>query len=313
MNYRDKTVKNVEITNLTKSYDDFIVLDEVNLHVEKGEIVGVLGPNGAGKSTLLRMCEGRDKYDSGRIECFGHDISIDKDIVKGNLGLVLQRPSFSSYSTVSEVIELFASINKPRVNPDSLSRKLGLEEKADVRIAKLSGGQRQRLGVLIGLMWGAGLLLLDEPTSELDPQARRLVWDLIRIIAHEHNSSVLMTTHQMEEAESLCDRVYIIDNGKIVEHGTPSQIIMKHCDDVIVTFSIIDDEQSRNSGLLDECEYLQHGHVLKCRKSVESLQDGRRMMKELLDMANLEILDIGIKRSNLEDVFIQLTGSKLRN
>jgi ABC-2 type transport system ATP-binding protein len=310
---KEREKMSLEITNLTKSYDGVLALCEVDLYVQPGEVVGVLGPNGAGKSTLLRLCEGVETLDTGRICCFGKDLSVEKNAIKGNLGLVLQRPTFSAYSTVREVIQLFSDLNATKFEPMKLANVLGLDEKLDAKIAKLSGGQRQRLAVLIGLMWGAGLILLDEPTSELDPHARRIVWDLISQVAKQANSAVLMTTHQMEEAEALCDRVYILEHGKVVTSGTPSQIIYEHCDEITLTVSIAESLLFQTQELLGELEYSKHGHILKCQKIVKSLEDGQELIKLLLQQDNFEVLDIGLERSNLEDVFIRLTGNSLKD
>jgi len=301
----------LEISNLTKSYGNFIALDKVNLYVKAGEIVGILGPNGAGKSTLLRLCEGIEGFDEGRISFTDKDISIEKDLVKGNIGLVLQRPTFSSYSSVKEVISFFSNIKDPKFETTALARALELDIKFDSRIGKLSGGQRQRLAILIGLMWGPSLILLDEPTSELDPHGRRVVWDLIAKIAKESNSAVLISTHQMEEAELLCDRVYILDAGKVIASGTPAQIIYEHCKNITLNVSVNQDALYHLQEKIGEVDYSLHGEILRCSKNIDSIKVGKSFMKEVLNQIEFEVLDLALNRANLEDVFLHLTGEPL--
>ncbi|MFA7388142.1 MAG: ABC transporter ATP-binding protein [Thiohalobacteraceae bacterium] len=302
----------LEVTNATRRYGDFVALDGVDVNVGAGEIVGILGPNGAGKSTLIRACEGLEPIDQGRVLLLGRDIAIERDAVKGRIGLVLQRPRFSGYATVRETIELFRSFHTGSIAPDHLTETLGLKPKLDVRISKLSGGERQRLAVLVGLMGGHELILLDEPTSELDPQARRVVWQLISMVAREQNSAVLMTTHQMEEAEVLCDRVYIIDHGRIITSGHPAQVIVENCEDIAVTLTLRDEALEAIRAAYPDLVMTRNGRLLKCQKSAVSVQEGQQLMRELLDRFGDAVLDVGLQRPNLEDVFIKLTGAHLR-
>lgn len=304
--------KTLEITNVSKSFGDFQVLDAIDLHVSAGEIVGILGPNGAGKSTLLRACEGLEKVDEGRIQISGADLTIDRGAVKGRIGLVLQRPKFSSYATVCETIDLFKSFHPISIPVDYLTDVLGMTSKLDTRIAKLSGGERQRLGVLVGLMGGQELTLLDEPTSELDPQARRVVWQLISEKARRHNAAILMTTHQMEEAEVLCDRIYIVNHGRIISSGSPAQIIMENCDTMTLTFMVREDVFKDLGLASDGLGISRHGQFLKCRKEVASSEEGQALMHDFLRRFGPNILEVALQRPNLEDVFIKLTGTHLR-
>lgn len=302
----------LDVVNVSRAYGDFQALDGVDIHVDAGEIVGILGPNGAGKSTLVRACEGLEKIDQGRILVLGEDIAVDRNAIKGRIGLVLQRPKFSGYATVRETISLFRSFKPEGISPDRMVEALGLVPKLDVKIAKLSGGERQRLAVLIGLMGSHELILLDEPTSELDPQARRIVWQLISAVARQRKSAVLMTTHQMEEAEFLCDRVYIIDHGKIIASGNPAQVIVENCDTLSVEFMISDDMAGDLSSTYPDLRIARHGQFLKCRKEVETVEQGQTLMRHLLERFGAHILEVGLQRPNLEDVFIKLTGAHLR-
>lgn len=308
----DEKARLLEATNVSKSFGDFPALDGVSIHVESGEIVGILGPNGAGKSTLLRACEGLERPDTGRIVALGRDLTVEPGAIKGHIGLVLQRPRFSGYATIRETVTLFSSFASPRISPEKMVEALGLTSKLDTRIAKLSGGERQRLGVLIGLMAGHEIVLLDEPTSELDPQARRVVWRMIAAIARDHGSAVLMTTHQMEEAELLCDRIYIIDHGRIIAEGTPSQVILENCDTMSVAFTVRERSVERSGYELDPAETSRHGQFLKSRKRVTSIETGQALMRDLIERFGADLVEVALKRPNLEDVFIELTGAQLR-
>ncbi|WP_338844655.1 ABC transporter ATP-binding protein [Massilia sp. W12] len=313
MDSSDPSVPCLEVVNTSISYGDFIALDGVDLKIQSGEIVGILGPNGAGKSTLIRACEGLEKIDQGRILLLGKDISVERKALEGRIGVVLQRPKFSSYATVRETIDLFRSFRACGSEPERLTEALGLNSKLDVKISKLSGGERQRLAVLIGLMGRHELILLDEPTSELDPQARRVVWQLISQVARQHNSAILMTTHQMEEAEVLCDRVYIIDHGKIIASGNPAQVIFDNCEEMSVLVTIQADAMEAVGAAYPNIASTRHGQFIKCHIKVAAVEEGQKLMRELLERFGSAVVDVGLQRSNLEDVFIKLTGAHLRD
>jgi ABC-2 type transport system ATP-binding protein len=242
----------------------------------------------------------------------GRDITVERDAAKGHVGLVLQRPRFSGYATVRETVQLFASFRAAGENADRYVELLGLTPKLDVRIAKLSGGERQRLAVAIGLMGEHEILLLDEPTSELDPQARRVVWQLVSMVARQRNCAVLMTTHQMEEAEVLCDRVYVIDHGRIIASGNPAQVIVENCDSMAVCFMVRADAIGMLRARFPAVEPTCHGQYFKASKQVRTVQEGQQVMRELLEIFGDGMLEVGLQRPNLEDVFIRLTGADLR-
>jgi ABC-2 type transport system ATP-binding protein len=303
----------LEVNNATRSYGDFTALDGVDIMVKPGEIVGILGPNGAGKSTLIRACEGLEKIDQGRILLMGKDIAVERDALKGRIGVVLQRPRFSGYATVRETIQLFRAFRPGGSDPAPLTEALGLASKLDIRISKLSGGERQRLAVLIGLMGRHDLVLLDEPTSELDPQARRVVWQLISQAARQQGSAILMTTHQMEEAEVLCDRVYIIDHGRIIASGNPAQVIIDNCEEMAVMVTVHAEVLDAVTAAYPAISSTRHGQFVKCHMKVATVAEGQALMRTLLDRFGASVLDVGLQRSNLEDVFIKLTGAHLRD
>ena len=214
----------VKINNLKKFYGDIPAVDGVSFNVKKGEVFGMLGPNGAGKTTIIEIIEGMRLADSGTATINGFDIRKNPKSVKKIIGVQLQQNSFFDYLNLSEIIELYASLYGYKLNPFDLLSKVGLVQKQKAHYKELSGGQKQRLSIAVALVNNPIVLFLDEPTTGLDPQARRHVWNLVKKIRTE-GSTIIMTTHYMEEAEELCDRVAIIDSGKIIALGPPDILI----------------------------------------------------------------------------------------
>lgn len=222
MAFRKKPI--VEAKNLTKRYDDATVVDGIDFTVYEGEIFGILGPNGAGKTTTLEMIETLRPIDGGGVILSGIDVASNPDAIKAMIGVQPQSPSFEEKTKLTEIINFFASIYGERVNPKEFLADVQLEEKANSYPEQLSGGQRQRFSIATALVHGPKVFFLDEPTTGLDPQARRNLWDLIRVI-RDRGVTVIMTTHYMDEAQLLCDRVAVMDNGKIIALDTPSALI----------------------------------------------------------------------------------------
>lgn len=216
--------KIVSVKNLVKSYDGVRVVDGISFDVERGEIFGILGPNGAGKTTTLEMLETLRTIDSGRATIDGVDVQKDPDLIKRLIGVQPQSPAFQDKTKVREVIELFAAAYGERVDAMKFLRDVELEDKAEAYVEQLSGGQKQRLSITTALVHGPKVFFLDEPTTGLDPQARRNLWDLIRGV-RDRGVSVIMTTHYMDEAEILCDRIAVMDEGRIVALDTPKKLI----------------------------------------------------------------------------------------
>jgi len=246
----------VEISHLRKSYNSMIAVDGISFKVEEGEIFGILGPNGAGKTTTVEMIEGIRSIDSGQIKVLGIDAKKNPQKLKEIIGVQLQEGSFYDLLTVWETLDLLASFYKKSRNLKEVLTLTDLEEKKKALVSKLSGGQKQRLALAAALICEPPLLFLDEPTTGLDPQARHHTWSFINQIKKE-GKTIILTTHYMEEAEKLCDRVAIMDHGKIITLNTPSNLIK---------------------------ELLAKGFKKKVIK----------------------------KEANLEDVFLNLTGHKLR-
>lgn len=214
----------VEAKNLVKVYDGARVVDGVSFAVQKGEIFGILGPNGAGKTTTLEMLETLRPIDGGSAIVAGVDVQKNPEAVKRLIGVQPQSPAFQDKTKLREVIEQFAAAYGERVDVMKFLRDVDLEEKANAYVEQLSGGQRQRLSITTALVHGPKVFFLDEPTTGLDPQARRHLWDLIQAI-RERGVSVIMTTHYMDEAELLCDRIAVMDAGKIIALDTPQNLI----------------------------------------------------------------------------------------
>jgi ABC-2 type transport system ATP-binding protein len=214
----------VEVKDLRKRYGDKQAVDGVSFNVNKGEIFGILGPNGAGKTTTLEMMETLRPIDSGTVKINGIDVSKDPQKIKYIVGVQPQAPAFQDKTKLKEVIELFAAAYGEKVDPMEFLRDVDLEEKANSYVEDLSGGQKQRLSITTALVHGPKVFFLDEPTTGLDPQARRHLWDLISAV-RDKGISVIMTTHYMDEAEMLCDRIAVMDDGKIIAIDTPKNLI----------------------------------------------------------------------------------------
>lgn len=214
----------VKVIDLKKRYGEKQAVDGVSFSVNKGEIFGILGPNGAGKTTTLEMMETLRPIDSGSVEISGINVSKQPQDIKFLIGVQPQSPAFQDKTRLTEVIELFAAAYGEKVDTMQFLRDVGLEEKAKSYVEDLSGGQKQRLSITTALVHGPKVFFLDEPTTGLDPQARRHLWDLIKEV-RDRGISVIMTTHYMDEAEVLCDRIAIMDEGKIVAIDTPKNLI----------------------------------------------------------------------------------------
>ncbi len=214
----------IKVKNLKKRYGDKQAVNGVSFEVKKGEIFGILGPNGAGKTTTLEMMETLRPIDSGSAIIDGIDVAKDPNTIKYLIGVQPQTPAFQDKTKLTEVVQMFAAAYGERVDPMEFLKDVGLEEKANNYVEELSGGQKQRLSITTALVHGPKVFFLDEPTTGLDPQARRNLWELIEQV-RDKGISVVMTTHYMDEAEVLCDRIAVMDNGKIIALDTPKNLI----------------------------------------------------------------------------------------
>lgn len=219
----------IKVENLKKRYGDKQAVDGISFTVKKGEIFGILGPNGAGKTTTLEMMETLRPIDSGSVVIDGIDVASEPDQIKYIIGVQPQTPAFQDKTKLTEVIEMFGAAYGEKVDPMKFLRDVELEDKANSYVENLSGGQKQRLSITTALVHGPKVFFLDEPTTGLDPQARRHLWDLIEQVRAK-GISVVMTTHYMDEAEILCDRIAVMDNGKIVAIDTPKNLVKQLLD-----------------------------------------------------------------------------------
>ena len=227
----------IEVEKLRKSYGEIKAVNSISFTVAEGEIFGMLGPNGAGKTTTMEIVEGLRPADSGTVSVLGMDIKQHSRRIKASIGVQLQTTSLYPRLKVHEVIELFGSFFPKAVPPDELIKLVGLEDSRDKLCINLSGGQQQRLSVSLALVNDPRILFLDEPTSGLDPQARHNIWDLIKL-QQEKGKTVFLTTHYMEEAEHLCERVAIIDHGEIIATDRPDRLVNQHFNEEAIEFQL---------------------------------------------------------------------------
>jgi len=219
----------ITVKNLVKTYDDNKVVKGVSFSVEKGEIFGILGPNGAGKTTTLEMMEALRTIDGGKVTIDGIDVASHPQKIRSIIGVQPQSPAFQDKTKLSELLELFAAAYGEKVNAKKFLEEVNLLEKANAYVEQLSGGQKQRFSIAAALVHNPKVFFMDEPTTGLDPQARRNLWELVQDIK-KRGITVIMTTHYMEEAELLCDRVAIMDNGMIIAIDTPKNLVRKLLD-----------------------------------------------------------------------------------
>ena len=306
----------VECSNLRKTYDGKVeAVRGLSLHIEAGECFGLLGPNGAGKTTTIEILEGLLAPTSGEVRIFGHTWNDNPRQLREWIGISLQETRLSEKLNVRETIELFASFySEPRPAADILE-ELQLTEKADAWVGKLSGGQKQRLAVATALVGNPRILFLDEPTTGLDPQSRRQLWDIIRAF-QKKGGTVLLTTHYMDEAERLCDRLAIVDHGVIIAEGTPSDLI-----DRLGGHHVVEFQANKNGDASDD--YLDCWRSLPGVESVRredstvclSVREPHLTIPALLDAVTKEgrqLEHLSTRQASLEDVFVQLTGRHLR-
>jgi ABC-2 type transport system ATP-binding protein len=214
----------VKVRNLRKSYGDNVAVDGISFEVKKGEIFGILGPNGAGKTTTLEMIETLREIDGGTVTIDGIDVTEEPYKIRGMIGVQPQSPGFQDKTKLTELINMFAAAYGEKVDPKKFLDEVDLGEKADSFVEDLSGGQKQRFSIVAALVHNPKVFFLDEPTTGLDPQARRHLWELIKQV-QSRGTSVILTTHYMDEAEVLCDRIAIMDRGKIIKLDTPKKLI----------------------------------------------------------------------------------------
>jgi ABC-2 type transport system ATP-binding protein len=302
----------IEVEALKKNYGNFPAVKGIDFHVNAGEVFGLLGPNGAGKTTTVEILEGLRSRTSGRVSVLGYDPEVQTNQLKDRVGVCLQATNLQEKIKVREALELFSALYTRTVDADQLLRRLQLWEKREAIYSQLSGGQKQRVALALALLNDPQVLFLDEPSAGLDPQARLEIHELVLDLRREQRT-ILLTTHYIEEAAKLCDRVAIVDEGLIVAIGTPREI-----QDRTIAHSVIE---------IECAQPVVDGHLPAWRDAEKiTLDDSRTRisatsqrpartivdMVKWLDESGIELSDIRIKRPSLEDAFIELTGKSLR-
>jgi ABC-2 type transport system ATP-binding protein len=304
----------LRVSQLRKLYKDVVAVDGLNLDVQAGECFGLLGPNGAGKTTTVEICEGLTEPDSGEVEVLGRQWSSDAAQLRQQLGIQLQDTQLSEKLTVRETVRLFRSFFRQGAEAPEVIARVQLEEKQNSRVGDLSGGQKQRLALACALVGDPDFLFLDEPTTGLDPQARRQLWELIEEFK-ESGRTILLTTHYMDEAERLCDRVAIMDHGKVIALGTPRELIAATCAEQMVEFTAGSAAKGLDMPALRRIEGVrdvrtENGAVLM---QVTQLHTSVPALLAELTRQNVPLTELRTHSATLEDVFVTLTGRHLRD
>jgi ABC-2 type transport system ATP-binding protein len=307
----------LSVRGLRKTYGPVIAVDRLDLEVRRGECFGLLGPNGAGKTTTIEICEGLTAPDAGDVEVLGRRWRTHERELRELLGIQLQDTQLAEKLTVEETVRLFRSFYKRGRDVGEVLGIVQLEEKRRGRVGTLSGGQKQRLALACAIVGDPELLFLDEPTTGLDPQARRQVWELIEAFKAS-GRTIVLTTHYMEEAERLADRVAIVDHGRVIAHGAPRELIASLGAEHVVEFAVRSD--GRRDGVLDESTLTTIAGVRAARRAEEGfalqvthLHETMPALIAELERRNLTLAELRTHTATLDDVFVALTGRQLRD
>ncbi len=304
----------ISCRELRKTYDGKVeAVRGLDLAIQAGECFGLLGPNGAGKTTTIEILEGLLAPSSGEVEILGMTWQAHERELREWLGISLQETRLSEKLTVRETLQLFASFYHHPNSVTAVLEELSLGEKADALVGKLSGGQKQRLAVATALVGNPKILFLDEPTTGLDPQSRRQLWDIIRQF-QQRRGTVLLTTHYMDEAERLCDRLAIIDHGQIIAAGTPSELIARLSGHHVIEFALSDAVGDDGDALWSHLPGVQSVRSEDRRFSLQ-VEEPHQTIPALLSLVQQKgarLVHLTTRQASLEDVFVQLTGRHLR-
>jgi ABC-2 type transport system ATP-binding protein len=302
----------VKVEGLRKTYGTTVAVDEVSFEMHQGEIFGMVGPNGAGKTTTIECLEGLRKPDRGQVTVLGVDPQRESHFLHLHAGMQLQQSNLPERMKVWEALDLYSSFYPKAANWEELLEQLGLEEKRNTSFAKLSGGQKQRLFIALALLPDPQLIFLDELTTGLDPQARHAIWELVREV-QKKGKTILLTTHYMEEAERLCDRVAIIDHGRIVAMDTPDELIHSQGGEERIVFSVDCKLPQTFVGAISEISWLEHQGE---RVVIHGKGNQHNLVSEVVSQLakqGIQFHDMRTEQSNLEDVFLKLTGHEMKD
>jgi ABC-2 type transport system ATP-binding protein len=301
----------ISCVELRKYYPDVKAVDGLDLSVARGECFGLLGPNGAGKTTTIEILEGLTIPDSGKVEILGMQWSTHPREMRERIGISLQETQLSEKLTVLETLRLFRSFYRKGPSPEDLLRDLSLEEKRNSRVGKLSGGQKQRLAVACALVGDPEVLFLDEPTTGLDPQSRLQLWDVVAKF-RERGGTLLLTTHYMDEAERLCDRIAIVDHGHLIALGTPKELIGRLEAPNVIEFT--------SDPAVDETAFVGVPGIRGATRraggwhlQVDSLADAVPHLIGTIERRGSRLITLTTHAATLEDLFVSLTGRELRD
>ena len=303
----------IEVKNVHKSFKAVRAVDGIDLRIYQGQFVALLGPNGAGKTTIVEMIEGIQTPDRGTIEIMGMQWKGNAEKLHRIIGLSLQETHFIDKLTVDETLSLFASfydLDRQRIS--EIIAIIDLEEKRKAYVANLSGGQRQRLALGMAMLNRPGILLLDEPTTGLDPNARRDIWAILRSLKHEANTSLILTTHYMEEAEQLCDHIVIIDKGKILKKGSLAQLLNDDHHQKVIEFTL-EGDRTPSHLLTPNAPFSIQWNAETGRGMVMLTQIETELPAfiHFLGQHNVRLSDLECRRKTLDDLFTSMTGRRL--
>ncbi len=300
----------IQVSGIRKTYGATVAVSEVSFEVAEGEIFGLIGPNGAGKTTTMECVEGVRRPDRGAISILGLDPFRDVYQVQNRIGVQLQQAQLQKRIKVWEAVDLWASLYSKAVDGDWLLEQLGLSDKRNAWFMTLSGGQKQRLFIALALINDPEVVFLDELTTGLDPQSRRAIWELVRGI-RDRGKTVFMTTHLMEEAERLCDRVAIIEHGKIIDMGSPEELVRRHCPArtvLLATENALAEERLRRMPSVETVTRQDFRFTIQGQG-----EDFVTEVIQCLSENQIRVTDFRTVLPNLEDVFLKLTGHSIRD
>lgn len=304
----------VELEGVTKKFKELVAVDNLSITIPSGQFLALLGPNGAGKTTLVEMIEGIQKPTNGKIRLFGLNWHHHQAQLHRKIGISFQETHFIDKLTARETLSLFASFyNLENKRVEEILHLVGLSEKRKSFVVNLSGGQRQRLALGVALLNSPRLLLLDEPTTGLDPSSRRELWDILVNLRHQLGITLILTTHYMEEAAFLCDQIIIMDRGKILDQGSLDHLLKKRDKGEIIEFattSVVDPLLFGNLEGIRDCRFEKNG------KTKLIVDDTVKILSRILDLLrtrNIEISSLECRKYTLDDLFVDLTGRKLQD